>query len=36
MQLKLYRQMIFFCTYTLNFIQIHLIYAQQKNNAPTI
>ena len=36
MQLKLYQQMIFFRTYTLHFIQIHLIYAQQKNNAPTI
>ena len=36
MQLKLYQQMIFFRTYTLHFTQIHLIYAQQKNNAPTI
>ena len=30
MQLKLYQQMIFFRTYTLNFIQIHLIYAKKK------
>ena len=36
MQLKLFQRKIFFRTCTLNYIQIHLTYAQQKNNAGTV
>ena len=36
MQLKIYLRKILFDTYTLNHIQLDLIYAQQQNDAPTI
>ena len=36
MQLNIFHRKIYFHTHTLNYIQIDLIFAQEKYHAPTI